>query len=117
MEPQKPLTKAQTAFLESYFEDILFGKPELMNLPRDKAVALIATGDFDDAMAQPSARIRVAKKLNDLGMFKGFDAHNAVDGTHVYLEFSERGAEVVYDLMKRAADDGRLVVPTTVVAA
>jgi hypothetical protein len=108
----KPLTKAQTEFLESYFEDILFGKPELMDLPEEEAIKLIATGDFDDAMAQPAARVRVAKNLNELGLFSEFDAHPTVAGTHVYLAFSLRGAETVYGLLKSAAAEGRLTIPS-----
>jgi hypothetical protein len=108
----KPLTKPQIDFLESYFEDILFGKPELMDLTPEEAVKHIATGDFDDAMAQPVARIRVAKNLNELGLFSDFDAHATVAGTHVYLAFSQSGAEVVYSLMKSAAAEGRLTLPS-----
>lgn len=112
MTDAKPLTKPQIDFLESYFEDILFGKPELMDLTPEEAVKHIATGDFDDAMAQPAARIRVAKNLNELGLFSDFDAHTTVAGTHVYLAFSQSGAEVVYSLMKSAAAEGRLTLPS-----
>lgn len=111
MKQVKPLTEAQKKFLESYFEDVLHGSPNLLNLDEDEALRLLEVKDFDDAMPSPAGDVRVARNLNDLGLFSDFDVHESHGGPHIYLGFSADGAKVMLGLLRNANAEGRLNLP------
>jgi hypothetical protein len=111
MNTKESLTKTQQAFIESYFEDILFGRDDFMAQSDETLVEAISQMDFDDASPAEPGKIRVANNLNALGLLNGYDAHDTQIGRHIYLGFSKKGAQVVVDLMRKAEADGRLPTP------
>jgi len=102
------LTKAQRGFLEDYFEDILYGRPDLLESPDEAVLEALEGMDFDDGMATTSNRVKVARNLHEKGLLKIFNPHGGVEGPHIHLSFSRRGSEVVLQLLREAAAEGRL---------
>jgi hypothetical protein len=105
------LTKPQRAFLEEYFEDILTGGFEFEGMEKAEFIKRVSSMDFDDGMASDAARIRVGRNLNRLGLFDEFDVHGIVQADGIYLSFNSKGAEVMWGLMAKAAEEGRLPLP------
>jgi len=105
------LTPHQKAFLESYFEDILFDRGDFLELTDAEMTQSIRQMDFDDAMPSNPGKLRVAGNLNELGIFEDYDAHNSPAGRHIYISFNETGAALMTDLIRKAAAEGRLPPP------
>lgn len=111
------LTGPQKAFLESYFADILHGRDDFMASADEELVYAISDMDFDDASPAEPSTIRVANNLNAMGFLSDYDAHDTRAGRHIYLGFSEKGAKVVVELMRKAEAEGRLPTFKPAVAA
>jgi hypothetical protein len=105
----KKLTKAQVVFLEDYFENVLTSDFDFNTVEKPEFVERVSKMDFDDGCGRGVARVRVGKNLNELGLFADFDLHGTAE--LIYLSFSVKGAEVMWELMTKAAAEGRLQVP------
>lgn len=113
-EQQITLTKPQRDFLEGYFEDILAGEFEFEGMEKTEFVDRLSKMDFDDGMALGKTHVRVGRNLNRLGLFDDFDVHGMLrdeSQEHIYLSFNAKGAEIMWDLMTKAAAEGRLPLP------
>jgi len=113
------LTKPQRSFLEGYFEDVLAGEFEFEGMEKAEFIERVSQMDFDDGMAMGTAHVRVGRNLNRMGLFDDFDVHGHIHGQsdeYVYLSFNSKGAEIMWDLMTKAAEEGRLLLPSKIIA-
>ncbi|MCV9963639.1 hypothetical protein OIU34_17200 [Pararhizobium sp. BT-229] len=116
METKVKLTPPQKEFLEDYFEDILHGRADLLDKADADVIDILRGMDFDDGAATTTHRVRIARNLREMGLLEEFDPHETKLGTHIYLSFSRKGAEVMFDLLKDAAAVGRLPAPRATTA-
>lgn len=91
------LTPAQHRFLAGYLPAILEVDPSLHQAERAAFIRRVVEMDFDDGEASPPATHRIARNLKAMGLLSNLDIHEDVlGGAHIYLEFTERGAEALF---------------------
>lgn len=89
------LTKKQRAFLAGYLDDISGERND--DESREAFVERVVQMDFDDGCASKPPVHRIARNLEQKGIFAELDIH---DGGHVYVVFSEAGGGALYDIRK-----------------
>lgn len=101
--PTTKLTARQTEFLAGYLPDILFAENlYLQDAGLTKFTEKVSAMDFDGRPEKPSD-VSVARNLSKKAFFSAFNLHRDITGQScVYLQFSHKGAEAVFDIMRRA---------------
>jgi hypothetical protein len=97
------LTKPQKKFLLEYLPEICYGDNAwLKDATRLEFVKKVSGMDFDDASPRSSGEVKTGMSLHKKGLLLVCDVHkNSLGGSHLYVEFSERGADALFELMNR----------------
>lgn len=97
---EKPLTRQQRAFMQSYLKEIL-ASDDLVNLEKKEFINRVSNMDFDDGDTSYPNVIAVAKRMKSLGYFDELDVHeDKLGGKHIYVEMNKKSAVYLWNLLE-----------------
>jgi hypothetical protein len=100
------LTPGQIHFLESYVEDILYGRPDMVDLSDGDFGRRISEMDFDGAI-ENDEDVKIARNLKKSKVLEQVDVH----GPNLYVEFSSKGGAVMVEIIRKMQSENRLQAP------
>lgn len=100
------LTRAQRAFLESYFKSIFDGDPEFADADEATYLDELSSTEFSDGDAVHGRIVNIAKALQEKGLLREVISDPANSGHFLTVRFNEQTAKVIYQLVQQTKDNG-----------
>lgn len=104
------LTVLQRKFLESYFVSLFEGDPDFIDASEEEYLAELSTLDFGDGFHSGASQLRVARNLKERGLLARADVIRQKDTgeNNLVVEFNEKTARLMFELVQEAKKNGAL---------